>query len=615
MQHQQEMVSNGAAPQTNGKTEVAPAINGVSEDIKKPSVKLDPINTEMVRLIGQHLTNLGFKSTVQQLMSESGCRLDHPEAGRVRKCVLMGDWKGATEALQHLEPLLDCPSHLTEMRFLILEQKYMELIECGDDIGALSCLRGEISPLEHNISKVHRLSSLIFYNNSTDLRKATNWAGSGLESRCALMDKISKYFPSTVMLPPRRLEKLVIQALQQQIVHCNFHNTTSVLKLNPGDNYDKVSMLDAIGSSGTLLTDHVCSKDNFPSNCVHTLTDHTDEVLTAAFSPNGLLLATAGKDSAIIIWEIDQPNFGVSRRHYLDVGNSCVVCLSWSHDSTKLISCMAEEATELIVWDIEEGKEICKVTESNNDSLTSACWYKDDERFVCGGLRGQFFLCNLEGTIIERWEGVRVQSMNIHSDGKTVLASDTHRRIRAYQLEDKQDYSILQEDHGIMSFTLDESGRFGLLNVTTQGVHLWDLKDRQLVRKFRGTTQGHCTIHSCFGGLNQDFVASGSEDSKVYVWHRGREQPVAVLNGHQRTVNCVAWNPTLPTMLVSVSDDRTVRIWGPIDAVRKHQGEPQATSETSEGEDDAYDIPLHSALASNGQLPHNLMSSLDISEH
>jgi hypothetical protein len=44
-----------------------------------------------------------------------------------------------------------------------------------------------------------------------------------------------------------------------------------------------------------------------------------------------------------------------------------------------------------------------------------------------------------------------------------------------------------------------------------QGVHLWDLKDKVLVRKFQGVTQGYYTIFSCFGGLNQDFVASGSE--------------------------------------------------------------------------------------------------------
>lgn len=42
-------------------------------------------------------------------------------------------------------------------------------------------------------------------------------------------------------------------------------------------------------------------------------------------------------------------------------------------------------------------------------------------------------------------------------------------------------------------------------------MHLWDLQDRVLVRKYQGVTQGFYTIHSCFGGQNEDFVASGSE--------------------------------------------------------------------------------------------------------
>lgn len=44
-----------------------------------------------------------------------------------------------------------------------------------------------------------------------------------------------------------------------------------------------------------------------------------------------------------------------------------------------------------------------------------------------------------------------------------------------------------------------------------KGVHLWDLQDRVLVRKYQGVTQGFYTIHSCFGGHNEDFIASGSE--------------------------------------------------------------------------------------------------------
>lgn len=66
-----------------------------------------------------------------------------------------------------------------------------------------------------------------------------------------------------------------------------------------------------------------------------------------------------------------------------------------------------------------------------------------------------------------------------------------------------------------MSFSVDANGRLALVNVSGQGVHLWDLEDRILIRKFQGVTQGHYVIYSCFGGVNQSFVASGSEGESL----------------------------------------------------------------------------------------------------
>lgn len=69
-----------------------------------------------------------------------------------------------------------------------------------------------------------------------------------------------------------------------------------------------------------------------------------------------------------------------------------------------------------------------------------------------------------------------------------------------------------------------------------QGVHLWDLQDRVLVRKYQGVTQGFYTIHSCFGGHNEDFIASGSEgklcalQERVYGWG-GSSVTVSVCEG------------------------------------------------------------------------------------
>lgn len=58
-------------------------------------------------------------------------------------------------------------------------------------------------------------------------------------------------------------------------------------------------------------------------------------------------------------------------------------------------------------------------------------------------------------------------------------------------------------------------------------------------------------------------ILSSTPDHKVYIWHRRGELPIAELTGHTRTVNCVSWNPTIPGLMASASDDGTVRVWGP----------------------------------------------------
>lgn len=204
-----------------------------------------------------------------------------------------------------------------------------------------------------------------------------------------------------------------------------------------------------------------------------------------------------------------------------------------------------------------------KVSHSNEESLTCAAFSPDGTRFVTGGIRGQFYLCDLDGAILNNWDGVRVNALAFLGDNQTVLGADTHYRIRNYCFESRNDFNMIQEHNPIMTFTVNSTDRLALLNVSSQGLHLWDLRDKCLVRIFQGVSQGNYTIYSCFGGVNESFIASGSEDNSVYIWHIRREEPLATLTGHTRTVNCVSWNPVFSSMLASCSDDGTVRIWGP----------------------------------------------------
>ncbi|XP_038617222.1 WD repeat-containing protein 26 isoform X4 [Tachyglossus aculeatus] len=589
--------NNAAAPSSSPSSAAAAAAaaSDLGSSLKKKK-RLSQSDEDVIRLIGQHLHGLGLNQTVDLLMQESGCRLEHPSATKFRNHVMEGDWDKAENDLNELKSLVhsphaivvrgaleisqtllgiivDCSSScpilytalqglFKRMKFLLLQQKYLEYLEDGKVLEALQVLRCELTPLKYNTERIHVLSGYLMCSHAEDLRAKAEWEGKGTASRSKLLDKLQTYLPPSVMLPPRRLQTLLRQAVELQRDRCLYHNT----KLD--NNLDSVS----------LLIDHVCSRKQFPCYTQQILTEHCNEVWFCKFSNDGTKLATGSKDTTVIIWQVDPDTHQLKLLKTLEGHAYGVSYIAWSPDDNYLVACGPDDCSELWLWNVQTGELRTKMSQSHEDSLTSVAWNPDGKRFVTGGQRGQFYQCDLDGNLLDSWEGVRVQCLWCLSDGKTVLASDTHQRIRGYNFEDLTDRNIVQEDHPIMSFTISKNGRLALLNVATQGVHLWDLQDRVLVRKYQGVTQGFYTIHSCFGGHNEDFIASGSEDHKVYIWHKRSELPIAELTGHTRTVNCVSWNPQIPSMMASASDDGTVRIWGPAPFVDNQDIEEECSS-------------------------------------
>ncbi|NXD10507.1 WDR26 protein, partial [Nothocercus nigrocapillus] len=491
---------------------------------------------------------LSCSQTVDLLMQESGCRLEHPSATKFRNHVMEGEWDKAENDLNELKALVHSPHAIVvrgtstvselcswtncstgvlhRMKFLLLQQKYLEYLEDGKVLEALQVLRCELTPLKYNTERIHVLSGYLMCSHAEDLRAKAEWEGKGTASRSKLLDKLQTYLPPSVMLPPRRLQNLLRQAVELQRDRCLYHNT----KLD--NNLDSVS----------LLIDHVCSRKQFPCYTQQILTEHCNEVWFCKFSNDGTKLATGSKDTTVIIWQVDTDTHQLKLLKTLEGHAYGVSYIAWSPDDNYLVACGPDDCSELWLWNVQTGELRTKMSQSHEDSLTSVAWNPDGKRFVTGGQRGQFYQCDLDGNLLDSWEGVRVQCLWCLSDGKTVLASDTHQRIRGYNFEDLTDRNIVQEDHPIMSFTISKNGRLALLNVATQ-VSKVACSERRF----------------SFSFLNCVFCV----DHKVYIWHKRSELPIAELTGHTRTVNCVSWNPQIPAMMASASDDGTVRIWGP----------------------------------------------------
>ena len=77
---------------------------------------------------------------------------------QLRTSVTQGDWARVEELL----PILGIPTRdLTVVKFLVREQKYLELLEKGALKLALSVLRQELTSLKVNESKLHQLSGYL----------------------------------------------------------------------------------------------------------------------------------------------------------------------------------------------------------------------------------------------------------------------------------------------------------------------------------------------------------------------------------------------------------------------------------------------------------------------
>jgi WD repeat-containing protein 26 len=179
------------------------------------------------------------------------------------------------------------------------------------------------------------------------------------------------------MLPPKRLETLINQAIEYQCEKCPFHNTN-----------DKINI-----DTCTLLKDHICTKDQFPSTCIQTLNDHCDEVWFCKFSNDGTKLASGSKDGTLIIWDVNLQTFKLTHNKTYDEHTNGVAYMVWSPDDHYLIVCGTEECSELWIWDMLNKCLKKRLNNSPEDSFITAAWFSDGQSFVAGGTKGQFYYC------------------------------------------------------------------------------------------------------------------------------------------------------------------------------------------------------------------------------
>lgn len=527
---------------------------------------------QVTRILIQGLYDLGYTGAASALTRESGYELESPAVAAFRSAVLNGEWSEAENILSQAfhsdglgktvsndddrsargeKLLLAENADKNEMLFYLRQQKFLELLEARDLGAALMVLRGELTPLNYDIGRLHALSSLLMCP-AEHLHNQTGWDGSISSSRVRLLSELSKSISPSVMIPDHRLAVLLDYIKRTQIKQCLYHNTPS---------------------TPSLYSDHVCDRNDFPLRPTIELSQHSNEVWYCGFSHDGTKLVTTSRDRSVIIY--DTSTFSVL--HRLTEHEEGVAHATWSPDDSKLITCSQDEKAR--VWSVETGR--CLLTINHHrQPVTAAAWAADGESFVTASLDLSSQLCHwsMRGQPVYMWaEGFRVQDCCTTPDGRRLLAADTGGKIHVYNFHTHEEEYCLSLEGTATSVAVSRDSRYMLVNLAEGQIQLIDIETTNVIRRFKGQKQGTFVIRSTFGGAAESFVFSGSEDARVYMWHIESGDLLETLEGHiSGCVNAISWNPTNPGMFASAGDDRLVRIWTrdydvPGDAVGKRR--------------------------------------------
>ncbi|TDZ19421.1 WD repeat-containing protein 26 [Colletotrichum orbiculare MAFF 240422] len=234
---------------------------------------------------------------------------------------------------------------------------------------------------------------------------------------------------------------------------------------------------------------------------------------------------------------------------------------SWSPDDTMIVTCSQDKFARL--WNTITGELLAKL-ERFDEPASGCVWAADSQTFVTGSLDKNHGLrtWSTKGELLHEWGTKhRVQDLCGSPDGHWLVAVDDAQKVLVYNSVTRLlDFSVdLKSRPTCVSFS--EDSRHLLVNQRDGELQLHDLIEQTPTQKYLGHSGGEFLIRSAFGGANESFVVSGSEDGSIFIWHKNTGASAARLNGHLPRTNAVCWNPTDPCMLASCGDDGKVKIW------------------------------------------------------